>query len=123
MDTVYANDRASERSPRLRYIAEKIGTRHWCVAPRLTERLKQRGYEAVVSSRRLEEIEREWEHANPVEARRPYGGGRLLNQLQLSDRELAVVREHLVAGDSRLRSRDAREIGDILTAIDALRNH
>jgi hypothetical protein len=113
-DAMYA------RNPRLQFIADRLGTRNWCVAQRLTDRLKRSGYERAVSSKTLEAIEREWEHANPDDARQT--GGRLLNELRLSDRELAVLVEHLTSGDDRKRGRDARELSDILTVIESLKS-
>jgi hypothetical protein len=42
------------------YIAERVGTRKWVVAARLTPRLKAKGYEAALSPTRYSQIEHEY---------------------------------------------------------------
>lgn len=107
----FANDEAYARHPKLRYIAEQLGTRHWCVAARLTPRLKALGYECAVSSKMLAAIDRDWAHDNPDEARDLYRGDGL-HVLHLSESELMAVRAALI-----LRGRSRPEVCGALRAI------
>lgn len=48
------------------FIAAELGTGLWVVAPRLTPRLRARGYDVAISPKRYLAVEAEWE-------RRTYG--------------------------------------------------
>lgn len=43
------------------WLATRLGTRHWCVAPRLTQRLKDRGYHVAVPQARYTALEDEYD--------------------------------------------------------------
>ncbi|WP_375458855.1 hypothetical protein [uncultured Enterovirga sp.] len=57
-------------SPHSEWIAEALGTRNWVVAPSLTPRLRAKGYEVAISTKRLAEIKADYERATGEEARR-----------------------------------------------------
>lgn len=88
------------------YIAEQLGTRKWCVSPRLTPRLKAKGFERAVSSDTLQALEREWAHDNPDLARADKWHDRHLHQLALSEDELLAV-----AAALRARARTLADAG------------
>lgn len=44
----------------LAFLADRIGTHKWVVASRLTPRLRDKGYEAVISQKRYAELEEEY---------------------------------------------------------------
>lgn len=51
------------------YSERKLGTRKWVVAPRLTQRLRDKGYEMAISQRRYRHLETEYEteaHGAPL---------------------------------------------------------
>lgn len=55
------------------FLSRKLGTRNWVLAPRLTTRLRDRGYDLAISRKRYAELEREWEVATygaPLESLR-----------------------------------------------------
>jgi biotin operon repressor len=35
------------------FLRRELGTSRWCVSPRLTQRLREKGYEAAVSQKRM----------------------------------------------------------------------
>lgn len=43
------------------YLAKKLGTRHWVLAQRLTDRLRRKGYELAISARHYDTLEKEFE--------------------------------------------------------------
>jgi hypothetical protein len=52
------------RDPFCDFLAELVGTRRWCVAASLTDRLRAKGYEVAISQARYKELTLEWEQAN-----------------------------------------------------------
>lgn len=52
------------------FLRARLGTQKWCVAPRLTGKLKERGYEAAVSQKRYTEMQREFESQQPAAPKR-----------------------------------------------------
>ncbi len=43
------------------WLEEKVGTRFWCVAPRLGKRLRAHGYDRAIPKARYAALWREWE--------------------------------------------------------------
>lgn len=45
----------------LDWLSERLGTRKWVIEPRLTARLKEKGYEVALSGKRYSELEVDYE--------------------------------------------------------------
>jgi hypothetical protein len=43
------------------FLRRELGTSRWCVSPRLTQRLREKGYEAAVSQKRMNFLQEQWE--------------------------------------------------------------
>lgn len=43
------------------WLAAKVGTRKWCVFPRLTDRVKRKGYELAIPQKKFSAYLREYE--------------------------------------------------------------
>lgn len=98
------------------YTAARLGTRQWCVASRLTNRLAARGFELAVTSATLRQLESEWAEANPEQARHYHRAGPALYGLRavyLSDAELAEI-------GRALRGEQPTDVGRTMSALEAI---
>lgn len=48
------------KAPFRDWLAEKLGTRMWVVAPRLTQRLRSEDYEVAISQEKFTALRQEW---------------------------------------------------------------
>lgn len=50
----------------LPWLRNRLGTDKWCVAPRLTDRLRDKGYSLTVSQSKYTSLRREWALDHPA---------------------------------------------------------
>lgn len=48
------------KAPFRDWLAEKLGTRMWVVAPRLTQHLRSEDYEVAISQKKFTALRQEW---------------------------------------------------------------
>ena len=46
------------------YLAATLGTRNWCVASRLTDRMRERGYDLAISQKKFAALRIDFDRSN-----------------------------------------------------------